>query len=412
MKVLLLSTYDIGQGAGRAAYRLYQGLRQAGIDAQILVHKKSADDSSVLSPTTPVEMAIAQTRARIDQFPLKFYPQREETYFSPQWLPDRLAKKIRDLNPDVINVHWTQAGFMQIESLAQFHKPIVWTLHDQWALTGGCHYTNGCDRYQRGCGQCPQLGSQTQKDLSHWIWQRKAKAWKNLDLTVVALSHWLADCVRKSPLLQHYPLKIIPNGLDPKQYHPVDQAIAKDLLGLPSDKIIILFGAMQATSDRRKGFPILQEALTQLSQTEWQDKLQILIFGASEPENAPDFGLPTQYLGQLHDHLSLRLVYSAADVFLAPSLEDNLPNTVLEALTCGTPCVAFNIGGMPDLIQHQKNGYLAEPFNVDDFVAGIIWFCIKSQNYSTLNRNTFYNLETNFSQKEQVKYYQSLLENL
>jgi glycosyltransferase involved in cell wall biosynthesis len=105
-------------------------------------------------------------------------------------------------------------------------------------------------------------------------------------------------------------------------------------------------------------------------------------------------------------------VYSAADVFLAPSLEDNLPNTVLEALTCGTPCVAFNIGGMPDLIQHQKNGYLAEPFNVDDFVAGIIWFCIKSQNYSTLNRNTFYNLETNFSQKEQVKYYQSLLENL
>jgi glycosyltransferase involved in cell wall biosynthesis len=228
----------------------------------------------------------------------------------------------------------------------------------------------------------------------------------------VALSHWLADCVRKSPLLQHYPLKIIPNGLDPKQYHPVDQAIAKNLLGLPSDKIIILFGAMQATRDRRKGFPILQEALTKLSQTEWQDKLQILIFGASEPENAPDFGLPTQYLGQLHDHLSLRLVYSAADVFLAPSLEDNLPNTVLEALTCGTPCVAFNIGGMPDLIQHQKNGYLAEPFNVDDFVAGIIWFCIKSQNYSTLNRNTFYNLETNFSQKEQVKYYQSLLENL
>ena len=105
MKVLLLSTYDIGQGAGRAAYRLYQGLRQAGIDAQILVNKKSADDPSVLSPTTPLAMAITQTRARIDQFPLKFYPQREETYFSPQWLPDRLAEKIRDLNPDVINVH-------------------------------------------------------------------------------------------------------------------------------------------------------------------------------------------------------------------------------------------------------------------------------------------------------------------
>ena len=373
MKVLLLSTYDIFQGAARATYRLHRGLQQMGVESWLLVHKKFSDDPSVLAPRSAQEMAIAQMRARIDQFPLQFYPHRTASYFSPQWLPDRLAPKIQALNPDVINVHWAQAGFMQLESLAKFQKPIVLTLHDLWPLTGGCHYTEGCDRYQTGCGQCPQLGSSRNLDLSSWIWQRKAKAWRNLDLTVVALSQWVADCVQKSPILQKYPLRLIPNGLDPAQYHPVDKIVAKQLLGLDPDRRVIAFGALQASSDRRKGFPFLEQILQQLRQTPWGDQIELLIFGASQTPTSPRFPLPTRYLGHLSDDLSLRLVYSAADVFLAPSLEDNLPNTVLEAIACGTPCIAFRIGGMPDLIQHKVNGYLAEPFVIEDFVQGIQW---------------------------------------
>ncbi len=373
MKVLLLSTYDIFQGAARATYRLHQGLQQLGVESWLLVHKKFSDDPSVLAPRSAQEMVIAQMRARIDQSPLQFYPHRTAGYFSPQWLPDRLTQKIQALNPDVINVHWTQAGFMQLESLAKFQKPIILTLHDLWAMTGGCHYTEGCDRYQTGCGQCPQLGSSTARDLSSWIWQRKAKAWQNLDLTVVALSQWVADCVQKSPILQNYPLQIIPNGLDPAQYHPVDKVLAKQLLGLQPDLPVIAFGALQASSDRRKGFPLLEQILQQLRHSSWGENVQLVIFGASQRPDSPTFPLPTRYLGHLSDDLSLRLVYSAADAFLAPSLEDNLPNTVLEAIACGTPCIAFHIGGMPDLIQHQVSGYLAEPFKIEDFVQGIIW---------------------------------------
>ncbi|MFM7191622.1 MAG: glycosyltransferase family 4 protein [Microcystaceae cyanobacterium] len=373
MKVLLLSTYDIFQGAARATYRLHRGLQQMGVESWLLVHKKFSDDPSVLAPRSAKEMAIAQMRARIAQLPLQFYPKRTASYFSPQWLPDRLAHQIQALNPDVINVHWTQAGFMQLESLAKFQKPIVLTLHDLWPLTGGCHYTEGCDRYQTGCGQCPQLGSSRNLDLSSWIWQRKAKAWRNLDLTVVALSQWVADCVQKSPILQKYPLRLIPNGLDSAQYYPVDKILAKKLLGLDPDRRVIAFGALQASSDRRKGFPFLEQILQQLRQTPWGDQIELLIFGASQTPASPRFPLPTRYLGHLSDDLSLRLVYSAADVFLAPSLEDNLPNTVLEAIACGTPCIAFRIGGMPDLIQHQGSGYLAEPFVIEDFVQGIQW---------------------------------------
>ncbi|MGL5032609.1 MAG: glycosyltransferase, partial [Microcystaceae cyanobacterium] len=293
-------------------------------------------------------------------------------YFSPQAVPDGLAKRVRALNPDVINIHWTQAGFLQIESLAKFDRPLVLTLHDMWAITGGCHYTDGCDRYLSGCGQCPQLGSQKQADLSAQIWQRKAKAWQNLNLTIVTPSQWLGDCVKQSPLLQNYPVKVIPNGLDRDQYKPLDRAIARDLLAIPQDRFVLAFGAMGATTDRRKGFFLLKEAIAQLNQTEWRDKIQLLIFGNSPRANVPDFELPTRYLGQLGDDLSLRITYAAADAFLAPSLEDNLPNTVLEALACGTPCIAFRIGGMPDLITHQLNGYLAEPFKTEDFVRGII----------------------------------------
>ena len=294
----------------------------------------------------------------------------DRTPYSVQWLPNIITHKIAQINPDIINLHRICGGYLQIETLAKFNKPIVWTLHDMWAFTGGCHYSQECARYTKSCGSCPQLDSNRDWDLSRWVWQRKAKAWQDLNLTIVTPSQWLAKCARVSSLFQDLPIKVIPNGIDTTKYKPIAQSLARELLNLPQDKQLVLFGAMNATSDRRKGFHFLQPALQYLSQSGWQEKLEIVIFGASEPINPPNLGFKCHYLGRLNDDISLALAYNASDVMIVPSLEDNLPNTVMEAIACGTPCVTFNIGGMPDMIEHQKNGYLAVPFQIEDLAGG------------------------------------------
>jgi len=408
VKVLLLSTYDTWLGAAKAAYRLHQGLLRQGLDSQMLVNKKFSADARVIAPATALGLAIAQMRARLEQWPLRFYPRRQTEYYSLQWLPDGLARKVAKINPDVINVHWVQGGFMQLETLARFQKPIVLTLHDLWALTGGCHYSQGCERYQQRCGACPQLGSSREEDFSRWLWQRKQRSWQKLNLTVVALSRWLKGCVASSPLLQSYPLHLIANGLDLQTYAPLNKTLAQQILGLSPDRRVILFGS--AGGGQRKGFHHLQAALAHLRQTSWGDRVQLLIFGQHPGQGAPDWGLPCHYLGFLNDDLSLRLVYACADVFVAPSQEDNLPNTVLEASACGTPSVAFHIGGMPDLIDHGITGYLATSLVAEDLGAGILWVLEQSEESSQLGSQARLKAEAEFSQLRQAQAYQKLFE--
>jgi len=373
MKTLHISTFDINGGAPRAAYRLHNGLRDIGVNSQMLVQEKFSDDKNVQAPQLRLSQGIARAKLTFDTLPLKIYGQDRKTVFSLQWVPDRVARNVTQIQPDIINLHWITSAFMQIETLAKLKCPLVWTLHDMWALTGGCHYSGDCDRYTVSCGACPQINSQKNCDLSRWVWQRKAKAWKDLNLTIVSPSSWLAKCAQDSSLFRDLRIEVIPNGLDTQKYQPIPKNIARDLLNLPQDKQLILFGSLQATSDKRKGFHFLQTALSELSKSVWKEKVEVVIFGASTPVNPPDFGLKTHYLGTFQDDLTLALVYSAADVFVLPSTQENLANTVVEAIACGTPCVAFNIGGMPDMIEHQKNGYLAQPYKVEDLASGIAW---------------------------------------
>lgn len=412
MKVLLLSHYDVAGGAARSAYRLHQGLHEIGIDSQMLVQDKSSDDKAVVAPTARIKQSISNSRVAFDALPLKFYRQREAATFSLQWLPDGIAPKIANFQPDIINLHWINEGYIQIETLAKFKKPLVWTLHDMWAFTGGCHYSGNCDSYTLSCGNCPQLASSKDWDLSRWVWQRKLKAWKNLNLTVVTPSSWLAKCANSSSLFKNLRIERIPYGLDTQKYRPIARKNARELLGLPQDKQLILFGSLKATSDKRKGFDLLQDALQSLSKSGLQDKLELIIFGASQPENPPEFGFKTHYLGTLADDISLAAVYSAADVFVLPSVEDNLPNTVLEAIACGNPCVAFNIGGMPDMIEHQKNGYLAQPFKTEDLATGIAWVLENEERHYKLSQRARSKTEQEFSLDIQARKYSSLFHDI
>jgi glycosyltransferase involved in cell wall biosynthesis len=195
-------------------------------------------------------------------------------------------------------------------------------------------------------------------------------------------------------------------------YKPTNKGVARELLGLPHDKQLILFGSLRTTSDRRKGFHLLQSALQDLSKTDWKDRLELVVFGYSQPENPPDLGFKIHYLGTLNDDLSLTLSYSAADVFVAPSMEDNLPNTVMESMACGTPSVAFKIGGMPDMIEHKKNGYLAQPYEVKDLAQGIVWVLENEERYHKLSYRAREKVEQEFTLEIQAHRYLSLFEEI
>jgi glycosyltransferase involved in cell wall biosynthesis len=412
MKTLLINSSDIIGGAARAAYRLHKGLKNIGVTSEMLVQEKLSDDSTIVAPRVRLDQGIARSKLTFEALPLKFYKNLNTDIFSIQWLPDRVITKVNEINPDIINLHWISGGFLQIETLAKLNRPLVWTLHDMWPFTGGCHYSGECDRYTKSCGSCTQLGSNNNWDLSRWVWRRKIEAWKKLNLTIVTPSSWLAQCARSSSLFQDLRIEVIPNGVDVQIYRPIERSVARKLLNLPGDKQLILFGSLRATSDRRKGFQMLQPALQELSKFGWKDKIEVVIFGASQPDNPPDFGFKGHYFGALNDDLSLAVLYSASDVFVLPSIEENLANTVMEAIACGIPCVAFNIGGTRDMIEHQKNGYLAQPYKTEDLAQGITWILENQERHQKLSNYARQKTEQEFSCEIQASQYVSLFQDI
>ncbi|MBT0653036.1 glycosyltransferase family 4 protein [Geomobilimonas luticola] len=356
MKPLLLSTFDTHGGAARAAYRLHHGLRKAGVDSRLFVQEKRSDDWTVKGPETKWAYLQGKLRAHGDVLPLIPYKNRRKGFFSTAFLPDAVGNYVRCSDPDIIHLHWVSYGFLKIETLSRLEKPMVWTLHDMWPFTGGCHYSGGCRRYEDGCGNCPLLCSEKQWDLSRWNFRRKERSWKDLPLTIVSPSNWLAECARRSPLFKGLPIEVIPNGIDLERFTPRDKRICREILCLPDDVQLILAGAMDASSDERKGFHHLFNALRSL-----KSKAELVVIGSGEPPIPPDFGVPVHYLGMLDDEISLSLAYGATDIFVSPSQEENLSNMLVEALSCAVPCVSFRIGGMPDLIDDGVTGFLATP---------------------------------------------------
>jgi glycosyltransferase involved in cell wall biosynthesis len=414
MKVLILSTGE-RDGAGRATCRLHEGLQNLGLDAQVLIQHKLSNDPRILGPQTNLDKTIAKLNLsyRLDSLPLSFYHRSSHSPFSLQWLPGSILDRTIEQNPDIINLHWICQGYVSIETMSKFKQPIVLTLHDMWAFTGGCHYSQTCNRYQDACGACPQLNSDRDYDLSRWVWQRKAKAWKHKSPTVVVLSKWMAKCAQSSSLLQNRRIELIPNGLNINIYKPIDKLVARQILNLPLDKQLILFGTTLGTTDPRKGFHLLEPALKKLSASGWTDRLDAVIFGPALLDNQSEIcGFRYHALGTLTDEILISILYSAVDVVVAPSVQDNLPNIVMETLACGTPCVAFNIGGLPDLIEHQKNGYLANPFDVEDLAQGIAWVLENQSRHQNLCNYAREKAEREFSLDLQAKRYQSLFDEL
>jgi glycosyltransferase involved in cell wall biosynthesis len=404
MKVLNLSAFDLAGGAARAAYRIHQGLLGIDLDSQLVVQHKQSTDRTVMTAESKL---LAKLRSTGDAYPLNFYRHRQQL-FSPQWFPDNLLKSVDRFAPDILNLNWVCNGFVPVEALAKFKQPLVWTLQDMWAFTGGCHYTLGCDRYMTSCGNCPQLQSGRETDLSRAVWQRKATAWKNLNLNIVAPSEWMATCVKASSLFQNIQVEVIPFGLDTTVFKPIEARVARELLNLPQDKQLILFGAIDATGDTRKGFHLLQAALKQLSQTGWGDRLELVVFGSSKPDKPIDLGFPIHYLGKLQDDLSLRVAYAAADVMIAPSIEEAFGQTASESLACGTPVVVFANTGLEDIVDRQRNGYVADYCDTQDLARGIAWVLEDSDRHQRLRHAARHKAEREYAMDVQAHRYLSL----
>jgi len=408
MKILTVNTHDIDGGAARAAYRLHKSLLKEGIDAQMLVMRKQSDDFTVVSShSSKPKRVMALLRPTLDQFPVMRYKDRDRTLFSSLWLGfSGVVDRINALNPDIVHLHWVCGGMLRIEDIAKIKAPIVWTLHDNWLFTGGCHIMWECEKYKEHCESCPRLGSTKKNDLSHWVFGRKEKSFiKIKDMTIVGLSSWLHKCAKESFLLRDKKHLCLPNPIDTTVFKPLNKKIARELWHLPQDKKLILFGANFATGDINKGFKHLSESLHKLTILD----VELVVFGSSEPKESQDFGFKTHYLGHLHDDVSLVTLYSACDVMVVPSLQENLSNAIMESLSCAIPVVAFDVGGNGDLIDHKQNGFLAKAFDTTDLKDGIEWV-LSHNNYEFLCQNAREKVVKEFDSKVVAKRYIKLYE--
>lgn len=416
MKIVALNETDIRGGAARASYRLHQGLQNLGVESQLLVREKLTQDPTV----TAIRSLRSKLGPRMNRLAYAPYPRRRTNLFCSQWFPDAVESAVRRQNPDLIHLHWVTNGFLRLETLARFDRPLLWTLHDLWPFTGGCHYPvtlavgggddRVCDRYQRGCGSCPALGSHSPTDLSARTWQRKARAWQNLDLHLVASSHWVATIAHNHPILGRYPVHTIPLGLNLDRFQPHPQALARQQLQLPPDAFLIGFGALGGLEDDRKGLDLLKAALEMLvDQTVGLDRpIALVVIGSDRsPVGLPISSYP---LGVLRQDEALAIAYSSLDVMVVPSRQETFGQMVSEAQACGTPVVAFKAHAMPDLIVHQQNGYLAQAFDASDLARGILWI-LKAQP-EPLRRQARCQAVEHFSENLQADRYRSLYRSL
>jgi glycosyltransferase involved in cell wall biosynthesis len=314
---------------------------------------------------------------------------------------------VRALAPDLVQLHWICAGFMQLETLASLPGPLVWRLADMWPLAGAEHYVGRDVRYREGYTKELRPEGERGPDLNRWVWNRKLKTFARIkDLTIVAPSRWLARCAQQSVLLRDRRVEVIPTGQDTSIYRPMPRAVARSVLGLPLAAKFVMTASM-GLGEKRKGVALLLKALESLRGRNYQ----LLLLG-DPPATLPQLPVPARWIGRLNDDVSLALAYSAANVFVAPSTEENLANTVIEAMACGVPCVAFNVGGMPDIIRPDQNGYLAEPFDTDELACGIVAILESAEAYERFSQEARQTVVAEFSAELQARKFAALYEDV
>ncbi|MFC1593792.1 glycosyltransferase family 4 protein [Candidatus Omnitrophota bacterium] len=418
MKIVHLSTTDMGGGASREAHHLHLALSAQGVKSKLLVQKSISDDPTIERVFSSGKgRRLRKMAGSIDLMPLLRYSKSQKKgNWHPGWINLFPVEKLSQVQQaDIIALYWVCGGFLGVKTISRLlrmKKPVVWRLSDMWPFTGGCHYAGSCRNFEKHCGKCTQLGSARSRDLSYKVFQQKKRSWNSSSLTLASPSKWLAARASQSLLFKDTRIEVIPNGVDINTYRPIPKAQARELLNLPKDKALVLFGAVNPISDPRKGYAYLESALEIVKEMMRLPLPDLVVFGSRQKPMEKKWPAEIHAMGFLHDEISKALLYAACDVFVAPSIEDNFPNTILEAMSCGTPCVAFNIGGIPDMIQHKHNGYLAKPFETGDLAYGISWMLSDSMRLRILSQEARKRVEKEFSLDLEAQHYLKLYENL
>lgn len=404
MRVIHLNTYDGNGGAGRASYRLNNALKKAGVDSSLYTYIKLGKraDIKALYPDA-VDKFFATLRILAERYLPRFYAKDLKVPFSLSFFGKDIHNHPELLKADIIHLHWINHGFLNpadLAKLALLNKPIVWTMHDSNVFTGGCHVRFDCQNYKNHCGFCPLLKDPEADDISHKTWERKKQAYQKLDAKYVSPSNWLANAAKESGLLKEKPVFTIPNTLETVIFKPLDKQTAKKSFRLKPDDFILLSGFMPSKKDAHKGTSYLVDALDLwLTQNpELVEKVTLVVFGNRNNQLPPPFKIPVKFLGTINDDKILAQAYAAADAFLTTSLDDNLPNTVMESLACGTPVISFKTGGIPDMVEHKKNGYLANYKDAEDFMEGLNWI-YNHPDRELINANARKKVMENFSEE-------------
>ena len=386
MRVLIVNTAERTGGAAIAANRLLHALNNNGVVARMLVRDRKTDACDVVN--IPQSWRLKG----------KFLWERGVI-----WLSNGMSKRnlfqvdianagtditvMPDFGwADVIHLHWVNQGFLSLRDLERIlasGKPVVVTMHDQWYFTGICHYSSDCGKYRTQCEQCPMVKGRG-ADLAQRVFNRKRAMYEGKNITFVGCSRWMADLARQSALTQGHTVTNIPNAIDTDVFKPMDKQEARRRHNLPTDKKLLLFGAQRIT-DERKGFTFLTEACEHISMHHptLPGNLGVVVLGGDAESVKEALPLPVYPVNYLSNETEIAALYNAVDLFVTPSLQDNLPNTIVEAMACGVPCVGFNVGGIPEMITHKQDGYVADYCDSIDFAQGIAW-CLNESRHPSL----------------------------
>lgn len=417
MKVLLISKDARVGGAAVAAMRLKESMGDRQVEVKMLV-QANGDPGNRVYDSTPHLFKRWMNKARFILERITFLPREKDRtvrfMFSPANTGEDLSGHPLVREADILHLHWINGGFLSLKSLKRLFdlgKPVVWTFHDLWAATGGCHSALECEGYKGNCGNCPYLRKPGELDYSSRIWKRKSKLFLQSNFTIVTPSKWLKGCVESSTLLGHCNTLAIPNPIDPAVFHKVDREPACRELGLDPGKRYILFGAANVRN-MIKGFGYFVEAVEILHrEINGDDSVELLLLGRTKGDEAELFPFKVRSIRYTGSTNVVASLFSVAHLFAISSLQETFPNTIIESMLCGTPAVGFRTGGIPEMISHKEDGYLAEHRSAQDLAEGMKWL-LTHPGYPSLSEQVRNNALERFSFKKSADAYMEVYEGL
>ncbi len=407
MRVLIINTSETTGGAAVAANRLKEALNNNGVQAKMLVRDKQTNDDNIVAIKSSYK---TKWNKLWERFCIYYNLNFDKTNLFAIDIAN-IGTDITSIKEfkeaDVIHLSWINQGMLSLNNIKKIilsGKAIVWTMHDLWPASSICHYAHGCEGFHNGCTICPLLPNKNNK-LAQRVYNKKKKIIEKGHIHFVSCSNWLAQQAKKSGILTNQFITNIPNPIDTTIFKPLDKIYCRNKLNLPIEKKIILF-ASQKVTDKRKGMEYFIKAMELLKTScpETKENIEIALLGGHSEDLIDKLPFKVHNIGYISEASLINIVYNAADTFVLPSLEDNLPNTIMESMACGIPCVGFNVGGIPEMIEHRSTGYIAKAKDYNDLANGIYWILYEAD-YNSLYKSSLEKVKDCYSQKSVAKKY-------